>query len=64
LIFAGLNVTFYASFVLRVSGVGKVVGDVGTNGKEKDRSQPIGSLVHPYAIAESFSSEESVIFIV
>jgi hypothetical protein len=64
LIFAGLNVTFYASFVPRVSGVGKVVGDVGINGKEKDRSQLIDSLVHPCAIAESFSSEESVIFIV
>jgi hypothetical protein len=64
LFFAGLTVTFYASFVLRVSGGGKAAGDVGINGKEKDRFQPTDSPVHPYVIAESFFSEESVISIV
>jgi hypothetical protein len=64
LIFAGLNVIFYVSFVLKVSGAGKVAVDVGINGKEKDHSQPIDVLAHPYVIAESFSSAESVIFIV
>ena len=64
MIFAELNVTFYASFVLKVSDIGKVAEDVGINGKEKGRSQPIDSLVYPYAIAERFSNEESVIVIV
>ena len=41
LIFVESNVTFYVSFVLRVSGAGTVGGDVDINDKEKDRSQPI-----------------------
>jgi hypothetical protein len=64
LIFAESNVTFYVSFVPRVSGAGTVGEDVGINDKEKDRSQPIGSLADPYVTAENFSSEENVIFIV
>ena len=63
MIFVESNVTFYASFVLRVSGADTVGGDVGINDKEKDCSQPIDSLVDPYVIVESFSSEETVILI-
>jgi hypothetical protein len=64
LIFVVLTVTFYASFVPRVSGVGKVDADADITGKGKGRSQPIDLLVYPYAIAGRFSNEESVIVIV
>ena len=63
MIFVESNVTFYVSFVLTVSDAGTVGGDVGINDKEKDRPQLIDSLVDPYVIAESFSSEETVILI-